>query len=122
MEIYRHLLFDFHIWSRPQFSVQIGMWTNAWLHSIHCYVIQEHTANGGLHHVTSFESSLVTKFHSLILPFFHSPGHTQYISTIVKDNMTECRTEFGVQFMLDTIRVFYRLVEEFKVQLTVHKS
>ena len=41
---------------------------------------------------------------------FHSDsiGHTQYISTIVKDHQEECRENFGVQFMLDVIRIFYR--------------
>ena len=38
-------------------------------------------------------------------------GHIQYISTIVKDKMPECRREFGVQFMIDVIRIFYRSVE-----------
>ena len=38
-------------------------------------------------------------------------GHIQYISTIVKDKMAECRREFGVQFMIDVIRIFYRSVE-----------
>ena len=42
---------------------------------------------------------------------FPPAGHIQYISTIVKDKMAECRREFGVQFMIDVIRIFYRSVE-----------
>ena len=38
-------------------------------------------------------------------------GHTQYISTIVKDKMADCRRDFGVQFMFDVIRIFYRSAE-----------
>ena len=46
----------------------------------------------------------------VIVCIFHSDsiGHTQYISTIVKDHQEECRENFGVQFMLDVIRIFYR--------------
>lgn len=43
--------------------------------------------------------------------FLPPAGHIQYISTIVKDKMAECRREFGVQFMIDVIRIFYRSVE-----------
>ena len=46
------------------------------------------------------------------LPF---TGHTQYISTIVKDKMTDCRRDFGVQFMFDVIRIFYRSAETYLV-------
>ncbi len=46
----------------------------------------------------------------MISAFINAPltGHTQYLSTIVKDNFAECRRDFGVQFLLDMIRVFYR--------------
>jgi hypothetical protein len=56
-QLMRHLLFNFHIWSRPDFSVRIG--------------------------------------------------HTNYILTVVRDNLKECRAEFGVHYFLDVIRIFY---------------
>ncbi|XP_053554652.1 neurobeachin-like protein 1 isoform X2 [Bombina bombina] len=34
-------------------------------------------------------------------------GHTQYISTIVKDSRELFRKKYGVQFLLDTIRIYY---------------
>ena len=57
-QLMRHLLFNFHIWSCPDFSVRIG--------------------------------------------------HTNYILTVVRDNLKECRAEFGVHYFLDVIRIFYR--------------
>ena len=56
-QLMTHLLFNFHIWSRPDFCVRIG--------------------------------------------------HTQYISTVIRGNLAACRSEFGVQYFLDVIRVFY---------------
>ena len=57
-QLMRHLLFNFHIWSRPDFSVRIG--------------------------------------------------HTHFILTVVRDNLKECRSEFGVHYFLDVVRIFYR--------------
>ncbi|KAG7265446.1 hypothetical protein CRUP_002255 [Coryphaenoides rupestris] len=34
-------------------------------------------------------------------------GHIQYMSTVVKDNRKQFRLRYGVQFLLDTIRLFY---------------
>ncbi|CAL8289347.1 unnamed protein product [Lota lota] len=34
-------------------------------------------------------------------------GHIQYMSTIIKDNRKQFRKRYGVQFLLDTIRMFY---------------
>uniref|UniRef100_A0A8D0HDG0 Neurobeachin-like protein 2 n=1 Tax=Sphenodon punctatus TaxID=8508 RepID=A0A8D0HDG0_SPHPU len=34
-------------------------------------------------------------------------GHIQYLSTIVKDSRRVFRKKYGVQFLLDTIRIFY---------------
>ena len=42
-----------------------------------------------------------------ITPF---SGHIQYISTIVKDHTIECRLTFGVQYLLDVVRIFYRYI------------
>ena len=37
-------------------------------------------------------------------------GHIQFINTIVKDDRKYFRKTYGVQFVLDTIRSFYRFV------------
>ncbi|XP_043931342.1 neurobeachin-like protein 1 [Protopterus annectens] len=42
-------------------------------------------------------------------------GHIQYLSTIIKDNRKLFRKKYGVQFLLDTVRVHYG----FKVHCTV---
>ncbi|KAJ8252990.1 hypothetical protein GJAV_G00207940 [Gymnothorax javanicus] len=34
-------------------------------------------------------------------------GHIQYMSTIIKDNRKQFRKKYGVQFLLDTIRLYY---------------
>ncbi|XP_062302263.1 neurobeachin-like protein 1 isoform X3 [Osmerus eperlanus] len=34
-------------------------------------------------------------------------GHIQYMSTVIKDNRKQFRKKYGVQFLLDTIRLFY---------------
>ncbi|XP_028319544.1 neurobeachin-like protein 1 isoform X2 [Gouania willdenowi] len=34
-------------------------------------------------------------------------GHIQYMSTIIKDNRKQFRRKYGVQFLLDTIRLYY---------------
>ncbi|KAK0136011.1 Neurobeachin-like protein 1 [Merluccius polli] len=34
-------------------------------------------------------------------------GHIQYMSAVVKDNRKQFRKKYGVQFLLDTIRMFY---------------
>ncbi len=57
-QIYQSILFDFRIWSRSEFHVQIG--------------------------------------------------HVQYISTVIKDDRRFFRRKFGVQFLLDVMRRFYR--------------
>ncbi|KAJ3584809.1 hypothetical protein NHX12_015304, partial [Muraenolepis orangiensis] len=34
-------------------------------------------------------------------------GHIQYMSTVIKDNRKQFRKRYGIQFLLDTIRMFY---------------
>uniref|UniRef100_A0A7N6A220 Neurobeachin-like protein 2 n=1 Tax=Anabas testudineus TaxID=64144 RepID=A0A7N6A220_ANATE len=34
-------------------------------------------------------------------------GHIQYLSTVIKDNRKQFRKKYGVQFLLDTIRLYY---------------
>ncbi|XP_065193649.1 neurobeachin-like protein 1 [Sycon ciliatum] len=34
-------------------------------------------------------------------------GHIQYLTTVIKDNCEVCRNDYGVQFMLDTARVYF---------------
>lgn len=34
-------------------------------------------------------------------------GHIQYMSTVIKDNRKQFRKKHGVQFLLDTIRLYY---------------
>jgi len=34
-------------------------------------------------------------------------GHIQYLSTIIKDSRRLFRKKYGVQFLLDTLRVYY---------------
>ncbi|KAL1022209.1 hypothetical protein UPYG_G00023730 [Umbra pygmaea] len=36
-----------------------------------------------------------------------SIGHIQYISTVIKDNRKQFRKKYGLQFLLDTIRLYY---------------
>ena len=39
-----------------------------------------------------------------------STGHVQYISTLVKDHLKMCRSDYGVEFMMTMIQCFYRWV------------
>ena len=41
------------------------------------------------------------------LSFFLNPEHIQYLSTIITTNPSYCREEFGVQFILDMVRIYY---------------
>lgn len=34
-------------------------------------------------------------------------GHIQYLSTIIKDSRRLFRKKYGVQFLLDTLRIYY---------------
>ncbi len=34
-------------------------------------------------------------------------GHIQYMSTVIKDNRKQFRKKYGVQFLLDTVRLYY---------------
>lgn len=34
-------------------------------------------------------------------------GHIQYMSTVIKDNRKQFRRRSGVQFLLDTVRLYY---------------
>lgn len=34
-------------------------------------------------------------------------GHIQYMSTVIKENRKQFRKKYGVQFLLDTIRLYY---------------
>lgn len=38
----------------------------------------------------------------------HTEGHIQYMSTVVKDSRKQFRKKYGVQFLLDTTRLYYR--------------
>ncbi len=52
----------------------------------------------------SIDTHVATKY---IYWLYFPAGHIQYISTIVKDHTPECRASFGVQYLLDVIRIFY---------------
>lgn len=39
--------------------------------------------------------------------FSSNVGHIQYMSTVIKDNRKQFRKKYGVQFLLDTIRLYY---------------
>jgi len=39
--------------------------------------------------------------------FSSDEGHIQYMSTVIKDNRKHFRKKYGVQFLLDTIRLYY---------------
>uniref|UniRef100_A0A5F8H4S1 Neurobeachin like 1 n=1 Tax=Monodelphis domestica TaxID=13616 RepID=A0A5F8H4S1_MONDO len=39
-------------------------------------------------------------------------GHIQYISTIIKDSRRAFRKKYGVQFLLDTLRIHYGMMEK----------
>lgn len=44
------------------------------------------------------------------IKLYYSPtiGHIQYISTIIKENRTHYRHEYGIKFLLDVILTHYR--------------
>lgn len=39
--------------------------------------------------------------------FICNAGHIQYMSTVIKDNRKQFRKKYGVQFLVDTIRLYY---------------
>ena len=74
-DIYKHLIFDFRVWSRPAYSVRVGKgWPGC---------------QDGCEGVSM------------------SVGHIQYISNLVKTS-SEWRQAYGVHYIIDVIRVFYR--------------
>lgn len=91
-QMYQYLLFDFRIWNRGDFPFRIG------------------------------ESGLLDKFYRcfrnvLLLMWLYFRyiieselsilGHIQYLSTIIKDSRRVFRKKYGVQFLLDTLRIYY---------------
>lgn len=44
---------------------------------------------------------------SCVCLFPSNEGHIQYMSTVIKDNRKQFRKKYGVQFLLDTIRLYY---------------
>ena len=98
--IMQHLLFNFYIWSRPPFSVRIGQHSLTLTHS--------HSLTHPVTH--SFTHSLTNSLtHPLppSLPPSLSAGHIQYLSNIIHTNLSHCRAEFGIQYILDVIKEFY---------------
>lgn len=43
----------------------------------------------------------------LVCLFICNAGHIQYMSTVIKDNRKQFRKKYGVQFLVDTIRLYY---------------
>ena len=84
-QLYKYLLFDFRLWSRSSVDVRKG----------------------------KVQLSLNLSSHVLVLKSFSAvlflvSEHIQYLHTIIKDDKTLFRKKYGVQFVLDVIRTFYR--------------
>lgn len=78
IDIFKHLIFDFRVWSRPAYSVRVGKGQQSFwwgLSANACCVLYL--------------------------------GHIQYISNLVKTS-EEWRQIYGVNYIIEVIRGFYR--------------
>lgn len=88
-QMYQHLLFDFRIWNSGDFPFRIG-------------------------ELLDLGNCPKTKCSSLGVILYvgsngklYTVGHIQYLSTIIKDSRRLFRKKYGVQFLLDTLRIYY---------------
>jgi len=88
-QMYQHLLFDFSIWNSGDFPFRIGEFLD-------------------------LDSCAETQYSSLDVKLYldsnrklYVIGHIQYLSTIIKDSRRLFRKKYGVQFLLDTLRIYY---------------
>ncbi|RMC18484.1 hypothetical protein DUI87_04373 [Hirundo rustica rustica] len=88
-QMYHHLLFDFSIWNSGDFPFRIG----ELLASGNCVKTQDPS------HDTNLYLGSKRKLYVV--------GHIQYLSTIIKDSRRLFRKKYGVQFLLDTLRIYY---------------
>lgn len=88
-QMYQHLLFDFSIWNSGDFPFRIG----------------ELLDLGSC--VKTQDSSLDTNLYLGSKRKLYIAGHIQYLSTIIKDSRRLFRKKYGVQFLLDTLRIYY---------------
>lgn len=88
-QMYHHLLFDFSIWNSGDFPFRIG----ELLASGNCVKAQDSSHDTNLYLGSKRNLYLV--------------GHIQYLSTIIKDSRRLFRKKYGVQFLLDTLRIYY---------------
>ncbi|KAL1771089.1 neurobeachin 1 isoform X1 [Sigmodon hispidus] len=92
-QMYQYLLFDFRIWNRGDFPFRIGKTklSDKMLYS--CFGIYD----------------LLCDFIPVMLLIneYFILGHIQYLSTIIKDSRRVFRKKYGVQFLLDTLRIYY---------------
>lgn len=88
-QMYQHLLFDFSIWNSGDFPFRIG----ELLDLSNCTKTQNFSLDINLYPGSNRKLYIV--------------GHIQYLSTIIKDSRRLFRKKYGVQFLLDTLRVYY---------------
>lgn len=88
-QMYQHLLFDFSIWNSGDFPFRIGELFNV----------------GNCTKTQCF--SLVINLYIGSDRKIYIVGHIQYLSTIIKDSRRLFRKKYGVQFLLDTLRIYY---------------
>lgn len=88
-QMYQHLLFDFSIWNSGDFPFRIGELCNLG----NCAETQYPSCHINLYLGSNRKLYIV--------------GHIQYLSTIIKDSRRVFRKKYGVQFLLDTLRIYY---------------
>lgn len=92
-QMYQCLLFDFRIWNRGDFPFRIG---------------KTKLSNKILYSCLWNEQPSVWLYSSYVILCEHFIlGHIQYLSTIIKDSRRVFRKKYGVQFLLDTLRIYY---------------
>lgn len=92
-QMYQYLLFDFCIWNRGDFPFRIGKTKLSEKYYVVVFVIYDLLCD-------FIPVMLFISEHFLL-------GHIQYISTIIKDSRRIFRKKYGVQFLLDTLRIYY---------------
>lgn len=91
-QMYQYLLFDFRIWNRGDFPFRIGKTRLSDKILYGCF---------GMYDLCDFILVMLFISEHFIL------GHIQYLSTIIKDSRRVFRKKYGVQFLLDTLRIYY---------------
>jgi len=61
--------------------------------------------------------SLYNTVHELQMSFIYVAGHIQYLHTLIKEDRRYFHKKYGVQYLLDVLRMFFRYVQQQTPQL-----